>query len=83
MAGASLMEKMTPRERAMTGNEVCQECACVGCSEGNCCDHAAGQWYDNEAERQALEKFLLPIVDDPVREWATQLKEARRAGKGL
>lgn len=24
----------------MTDHEECQECACVGCSEGNCCDHA-------------------------------------------
>lgn len=83
MAGASLTKGTTQQERAMTGKEPCQECACVGCSEGNCCDHAAGHWYDDHDEKQALEKFLLPIVDDPVREWAAKHKEARRAGKGL
>lgn len=63
--------------------QECKACACVGCSEGNCCDHGNGQWYDDEDERKAYEKFVLPIKDDPVREWAIKWKEARRAGKGL
>ena len=57
-------------------NETCTECACVGCSEGNCCSHDQA-WLD-EQDKEAEEKFLLPITDDPLRQWALS---QRRKGK--
>jgi hypothetical protein len=55
--------------------EDCQKCACVGCSEGNCCDHTQGQWYDDEDEKRALDKFLQPIKEDPLKAWAKEVKK--------
>jgi hypothetical protein len=43
----------------------CDKCACVGCSEGNCCAH--DQAALDEQDRQAEEKFLQPIKDDQIK----------------
>ena len=55
----------------------CDKCACVGCSEGNCCAHDL-ELLD-EQDNKAEEKFLLPITDDPLKQWA--LSQARKAKK--
>jgi hypothetical protein len=58
------------------GDEGCKECACVGCSEGNCCAHDQA-WLD-EQDRAAEEKFLLPIKDDPLKQWAKIIMKERK-----
>lgn len=54
---------------------TCTDCACVGCSEGNCCDQHE-EWLDQE-EAESREKFLKPIKDDPLATWAKEMRKGK------
>jgi len=42
----------------MTDIKACEWCACIGCSEGNCCDHGeyteSGRWNPRQPHRLAV-----------------------------